>query len=111
MGVDTTIGRIPKQTTKEELLKFLGETYPKAVVVGSSPNHLEISFGTPRRLWCIWDGYPTREKDKPWALLEMGCYEKDSVGIIKGIVEHFGGDLDENDSDDIGPYTITKTDA
>ena len=41
--------------------------------------------------------------------LSLGCYGN-SVEIMKGIAQEFGGWLDENDCDDIPPYWIDKVD-
>lgn len=41
--------------------------------------------------------------------LSLGCYGN-SVKIMKGIAQEFGGWLDENDCDDISPYWIDKVD-
>ena len=41
--------------------------------------------------------------------LRLGCYGN-SVEIMKGIAQEFGGWLDENDCDDIPPYWIDKVD-
>lgn len=54
-----------------------------------------------------YSDYPELKLNTPYIWLSLWLWGS-SVEIIKGIVEEFGGFIDENDCDDNGYYTVTK---
>ncbi len=106
MGVDTK-AIIRKGTTVEQIVQFISSKYGDVEVreAGQLTSFmLNFKDGEDKRtLWVFLHGSP--ESNIEGVALNFG-YWGNSVEIMRGICEHFGGYLDENDCDADGYYPI-----
>ena len=106
MGVDTK-AIIRKGTTVEQIVQFIAPKYGNVEVreAGHATSFmLNFKDGEDQRtLWAFLHGASESGIEGP--SLSFGCWGN-SVEIMRGICEHFGGYLDENDCDADGYYPI-----
>jgi hypothetical protein len=124
MGVDTR-GIINKKIDIEEVYNFILNTYDKNAVLDKDASPADrLPLGSiyfkdgedQRRLFCCNNEDITKFSPEypelnfsddvhSYLWVSLG-YWKNSVEIIKNIINHFGGYVDENDCDDEGWYYL-----
>ena len=108
MGVDTK-GIIRKNVTVIELSEYLKTKYSDVVVhTTREENFFTINFtngNDKRTLWCHWGEVSMYDNHIQGVSLSFGLWGN-AIEIMKDIVGHFGGYVDENDCDDDTFYAI-----
>ena len=120
MSCDTIL-RLKGHITAEQIVDYIDEHYKFISNSIREDNYVTSGFikfndgDENRNIYYDYQNINSYEKldenivKSETTFLNLGCYGN-SVEIMKGIAQEFGGWLDENDCDDIPPYWIDKVD-
>ena len=120
MSCDTIL-RLKGHITAEQIVDYIDEHYKFISNSIREDNYVTSGFikfndgDENRNIYYDYQNINSYEKldenivKSETTFLDLGCYGN-SVEIMKGIAQEFGGWLDENDCDDIPPYWIDKVD-
>ena len=110
MGVNTK-AIIRKGTTLAEIKESLEQNYGEVKIHNTHENYFfnlvfnDSNTGNIRSLSVFFSNLAKSDYGIDGVLLSLGCFS-DSVGIMKQLLNKFGGYLDEDDCDDEGFYPV-----